>query len=619
MTNPVVLLHVGTGGTVTTASTGDAYIQNDLEVDGTLYAAAQTSTGNLTVNKADPSVILDVTTATDTDFWLGVQDDAGSDDDDIFVIGDGTTPGTNNFFAINTSGNVGIGTTSPVGLLQVGTSPGAGLVVTAGGLVGIGTTGPDGRLEVARSVAGFSANAHLKIYNANEVDGDYAGALFDSRSVAGGGKGYLGVVRTGDFGRQDFVFLLDNTQDDSTVTSADEVMRITKTGNVGIGTTGPQSFISGFTRVLDIGGATVPGLAFHSSNTAQQSSLVTDGAGLYVDVAGHATAASNFILFRTEETNSQYTPTERMRIDSAGNVGIGTASPVGLLQVGTSPGAGLLVTAGGLVGIGTTGPGYKLDVIGTLHASGNVNIGTDSVAYSKLRIRTPTSSNLGLATEIGVTLTGETDNPAIGHLAQIGFGTPNAYQPIVISSVMTSVAAYSIQDLFFATRAASTDTAPTERMRITSAGNVGIGTTSPLVKLSVVGGRIAQDTWTADGDTAVQYDTVTNALGIATSDRRLKKDFQPLEGALEKALRLNGLLYRDNDQPDTDKKKLGVIAQDVLEVCPEAVFEYKNEKGETYYGVHYERLTVILIEAIKQQQLEIEGLKQAVNRLKVKL
>ena len=77
------------------------------------YEPGENIAANLQINKADPSLILDATTATDTDFWIGVTEDADSVDDDLFQIGDGTTPGTNPFVTVNTSGNVGIGTTSP--------------------------------------------------------------------------------------------------------------------------------------------------------------------------------------------------------------------------------------------------------------------------------------------------------------------------------------------------------------------------------------------------------------------------------------------------------------------------------------------------------------------------
>jgi len=83
---------------------------NLITVDGGISATTLTNTGNITINKADPSLIYDVTTATDTDFWAGVQDDAGSDDDDTYQIGTSTTPGSNTQLTLTNAGELTVGT-----------------------------------------------------------------------------------------------------------------------------------------------------------------------------------------------------------------------------------------------------------------------------------------------------------------------------------------------------------------------------------------------------------------------------------------------------------------------------------------------------------------------------
>jgi hypothetical protein len=78
---------------------------------------------------------------------------------------------------------------------------------------------------------------------------------------------------------------------------------------------------------------------------------------------------------------------------------------------------------------------------------------------------------------------------ATGQRQEINFGYKQlgtaTYQPALIGYVQTSGGGNTLGDLYFATRAVTTDTAPSERMRIDSAGNVGIGTSSPGFPLSV--------------------------------------------------------------------------------------------------------------------------------------
>ncbi|OGM63284.1 hypothetical protein A3A76_04530, partial [Candidatus Woesebacteria bacterium RIFCSPLOWO2_01_FULL_39_23] len=106
---------------------GESFESNDLTLktynagDVVINPSGSTS-GYAIISDADPTLIFDTATATDTDFWVGVVEDAGSDDDDYFRIGDGTTPGSNVFLTIDTNGLVGIGTSSPISRLHVATN-----------------------------------------------------------------------------------------------------------------------------------------------------------------------------------------------------------------------------------------------------------------------------------------------------------------------------------------------------------------------------------------------------------------------------------------------------------------------------------------------------------------
>jgi len=102
-----------------------------LSVTGAFDASGTiTSGGNLTITSTDPAIILNEAATTDTDFWIGNTSDSDGVDDDLFQIGDGSTPGTNPFITVKTDGSVGIGTAAPSEKLDIIGNIKAGTVST---------------------------------------------------------------------------------------------------------------------------------------------------------------------------------------------------------------------------------------------------------------------------------------------------------------------------------------------------------------------------------------------------------------------------------------------------------------------------------------------------------
>ena len=100
--------------------------------------------------------------------------------------------------------------------------------------------------------------------------------------------------------------------------------------------------------------------------------------------------------------------------------------------------------------------------------------------------------------------------------------------------------------------------------------------------------------------------------GSVNSDKRLKQDIVKEENSLSKILQLTGYSYRFKKNASDPRKEYGVIAQEVLNVLPDAVFTDKDG----YYSVSYSSLIPILINAIKEQQIQIDELKELAKKHK---
>ena len=92
--------------------------------------------------------------------------------------------------------------------------------------------------------------------------------------------------------------------------------------------------------------------------------------------------------------------------------------------------------------------------------------------------------------------------------------------------------------------------------------------------------------------------TIVNSL----SDEKLKKDISTIDGAIDKVKQLRGVDYT---WKQSEEKSKGVIAQELQKVLPELV----SESDDSILSVNYNGIIGVLIEAIKEQQKQIDELK----------
>ena len=139
-------------------------------------------------------------------------------------------------------------------------------------------------------------------------------------------------------------------------------------------------------------------------------------------------------------------------------------------------------------------------------------------------------------------------------------------------------------------------------MRIQYNGNVGIGTTSPSYQLQLSLDSAAKPS--------------TNTWTIA-SDSRIKQDIRPFSDGLSVLANINPIWYRYNGKGGFSadgKDYIGVVAQDIMQAAPYTVGTYKaklnpNDPSETeLYNFNSHALTFVMINAIKEQQKEIDAL-----------
>ena len=120
--------------------------------------------------------------------------------------------------------------------------------------------------------------------------------------------------------------------------------------------------------------------------------------------------------------------------------------------------------------------------------------------------------------------------------------------------------------------------------------------------------------------TTGRLDCSNDVVAYASSDKRLKENIKPLDSALDKVLKISGVEFDWKELTQKEKETIhsnqghdvGVIAQEIEEVLPEVV----TTRDNGYKAVKYEKIVPLLIQAIKEQQEEIELLKANLEQLK---
>jgi hypothetical protein len=207
-----------------------------------------------------------------------------------------------------------------------------------------------------------------------------------------------------------------------------------------------------------------------------------------------------------------------------------------------------------------------------------------------------------------------------GHILGITSGTAsasgetnqNAFSFVAVSGQPT-VAADNTTDTLTLVAGAGisiTTNSSTDSIVITNTGGggSGVGTLQQVTDL----GNVTTNSVSIGKSSAPQYALDVNGVVRATndviafSDVRVKENIETIPDALKKALSLRGVNF---NKIGDDRKSVGVIAQEVEEVLPEAVHTSEDGMKSVAYG----NMVGLLIEAIKEQQKQIDELKAIIN------
>jgi hypothetical protein len=428
--------------------------------------------------------------------------------------------------------------------------------------------------------------------------------------------------------------------------------------NVGIGTSSPGAKLHVVSGLSGYAGGYFPGIALEGSSNTYFNILTPGGNeggllfGRPADAASggivyNSAATLNGLQFRTNGNST------KMVLDQNGNVGIGVPNPDFPLSFSQAIGDKISLWSNSANSYGFGIQSSLLQIHTDISAADIAfGYGSSAVFTESMRIKGDGTVGIGTSTPFArLTF----NSSSSGEIISFNGNSTNNYGigiTVGLLQIHTNIAAadiafgYGSSGLF------------TETMRIKGNGNVGIGTTAPQHKLHVEGTtflngnvgigasagsaklRVVGSTL-LDGNAEVSGTTILDGnVGIgtlagiytlevngtaakpgggswsATSDARMKENVLPYTDGLSTLLKISPVTYHYNQLSGYDSKPeyIGVLAQDIKSIAPYMVGTFKK-KGETWYNVDNSAMTYMLINAVKEQQRQIEDLKKLVEKL----
>jgi len=452
-----------------------------------------------------------------------------------------TQPGTGNINMMSvTAAGVGIAKSTPQYLFDVGDSGNTSIRIGPRQFVGTAADTTTYGLERSRHEILFAG------YRDAQIDKISSKIVNINKQTYGGSAQQ--AIQSGDLAF--FTSPPGTGGADATV----ERLRIMDTGNVGIGCNAPS-------RALDVNG----GL---------QAGAGTNGGNIYL-VSGSGAANLNM----TEGTVSLNGTGLSYNAFSSGTHSFNVYNSTPTLL------SSMTLTSNGL-GINCNAPAYRLDVVGqqrVTNPGGNVLIVSNSLALTSNTLTTPNTLSSIVLCNAGTGGTGSTfyNNSILfstaGYGGCIGGGLQNGVGGFLSLGTMYNNTIIPMLNIVSAS---------------TSNGNVGIGTTSPGYTLDVNGScRI----WNGTNGVLATYGATSWAT---TSDSNLKNVIAPITNATSSFDAVTPVYYSWKSD-DSNIQQVGVIAQEIQQVVPEAIGSFSIGSND-YLSVRYTELIPHLIAAVKE-------------------